>query len=292
MSYGIISIKGLRRNMEDTFVIENKDFPVETTMIFDGHSGGETSSYLKKMCPDKLKTLLLQNKHPTINDFETLFHEIDADFLKLNKPSGSAANIALFYKDTIKILNCGDCQTMVVYKDGSYKISKPHRPEFEINRLLKLGVLVGVINYTRKTPISPIVTTITINSKLLGKNVNIKERFKETASVLKYPNNMWRIKLPNSNYALNLSRSFGDSALKKWVISTPDNVDFPCKNGVFFIQACDGLWDFVNPTEVRLLYNKYNDQSNQVIANKIRDYAMNKKKCSDNLTIICKKLSY
>ena len=37
-------------------------------------------------------------------------------------------------KNTINVFNVGDCQAMIIYEKG-YKISNPHRPENERNRL-------------------------------------------------------------------------------------------------------------------------------------------------------------
>ena len=68
---------------------------------------------------------------------------------------------------------------------------------------------------------------------------NEKDRITNAGGTIEYSSGMARI------HGLNLSRSFGDYYVKKWVISDPHIKTISTKNVDFIYQATDGIWDVV-----------------------------------------------
>lgn len=70
------------------------------------------------------------------------------------------------------------------------------------------------------------------------------ERIIKAGGKIEYSSGMARI------HGLNLSRSFGDDYVKKWVISEPHIRTISTKNIDFIYQATDGIWDVLTHNSV------------------------------------------
>lgn len=77
-----------------------------------------------------------------------------------------------------------------------------------------------------------------------------KERITKAGGAIEYSSGMARI------HGLNLSRSFGDYYVKKWVISQPHIKSISTNNIDFIYQATDGIWDVLTHDNV---YNMISD---------------------------------
>ena len=116
--------------MEDKHVIIPFLNDLAIYMIFDGHGGAGASAFVS----GNGKEIKLGQDLESLSTYTRLFEEIDQKLIATGETSGTTANIVTISKNTINVFNVGDCQAMIIYEKG-YKISNPHRPENERNRL-------------------------------------------------------------------------------------------------------------------------------------------------------------
>lgn len=133
------STQGHRDYMEDEFFIKkNDDF--EFYAIFDGHGGGRVSKYLKKyMYPEfcKIKTWSKRDVNKVFNSINKKMQ----DRLKSKAMEmGSTTLITLIKKNTIYIINLGDCR-VISYGSKIEQLSVDHKPNSkdERKRIKDLG---------------------------------------------------------------------------------------------------------------------------------------------------------
>ena len=86
---------------------------------------------------------------------------------------------------------------------------------------------------------------------------------------------------------LALTRSFGDSRYKQYVISEPHITQHKLKNEnkhEFLVMASDGLWNSLTAVEVAHLVTEMKEEPENEIAERLHAEAM-KRNCTDNITI-------
>ena len=83
---------------------------------------------------------------------------------------------------------------------------------------------------------------------------------------------------------VNISRSFGDHAVKMWVISTPYISSIALSDVSYVVNASDGLWDVVSGDDVAGLLGGVTPRN---CSRKIKELALyaKKKGSTDNITI-------
>lgn len=197
-----IQDQGGREYQEDRFLnLSNSKYSIIS--IFDGH-GGDTVS---EMCVNTLHLLFEQalSDNDYLLDksvFSKCFQAMDNIVEKMNVIHvGSTCVFAVILKDRIWVANVGDSECYVRTFNNIVNMTKEHKVENEIQRLIDLDAL------------------ITFHSGFRIQGV------------------------------LNLSRSFGDFALKKWVISDPFVKCIARKNVKHIVLASDGIWDVMSQIE-------------------------------------------
>ncbi len=148
------TIKGRRDSNEDRHNIIlniNKLNPdlnkINLLGIYDGHGGTHVSEFLEKniplyYCEKSLRTPFSEEYHVDV------FQNLQKKILESDKGyvCGSTCLLNIMYKygDEIhmNIINLGDCRTVIVYKNGSFKqVTTDHKPEDKIEkeRIEKMG---------------------------------------------------------------------------------------------------------------------------------------------------------
>ena len=149
-SYGYCQNQGRRNYMEDKGkVIENLSGDPNKILfcLFDGHGGGQVSTFLQEHFGEYMKKILNCGDYTV--GFTELFRAIDGDIRTLNIPSvGSTATIVYIEKqDNKRILYCaniGDSRCVLVNKKNAVRLSYDHRvaDHKEKNRILSEGGII------------------------------------------------------------------------------------------------------------------------------------------------------
>jgi protein phosphatase 1L len=261
MNVYFASMKGLRPQNEDYHEVftnlDNKDGSkknVNLYAVFDGHGGKKVSEYLKNNLPkyftDKRVTYPISKKYVV-----TVYDHIQKSLqsLPFSQTSGSTALVAIHFKqdgdEYLNVLNSGDSRCVLCRDNFGMPLTKDHKPHWpeEYGRITQLG---GKLTFD-------------------GFDYRIKD--------------------------LSVSRAFGDLDATPFVTHRPDLFRYKLdKNDKFMVMACDGLWDVMSDSDVvnfvlSLCYDittkkRINTQIN--IAKKLAEFAINKKKSSDNVSIL------
>jgi protein phosphatase 2C family protein 2/3 len=252
--HGVSDHIGRRRQMEDQHAILPNVQGKSIYMIFDGHGGKEASEFV---CDRMKRDIRSLNDIDNFNEIKDMFAKIDEDYLRTEQMAGTTANVVVLSDDTIDVINTGDCQTMVIYENG-FKLSKPHRPDQELDRIPPDRLKRDFYNTLRVT----------------GK-----------AST-------------GGGLALSVSRAFGDPPLKDVVISTPEKESYPreeflgddVNRALLIVQCCDGVWDFMTPEEVDSFVRELQRHSSQHIASALVKEVYEERFGKDNITALVVKL--
>jgi len=84
---------------------------------------------------------------------------------------------------------------------------------------------------------------------------------------------------------LEITRSFGATKYKPYVVTQPHLGHFDIREGNFLVMASDGLWKVIKKAEVHKLVIKYKDNPENEIAEKLYEEAI-RKDATDNITIV------
>jgi serine/threonine protein phosphatase PrpC len=276
------SATGIRPSNEDTLDIinnlsgNNKNLAnILYTGVFDGHGGGEISKSL--VSPDKInisKYLCsltspiiskITNSNNNCNKYLTsVFERIQQKLINYHPSAntmGSTALISLIYKNDsknkycLKVINLGDSRCILCnkYNIGN-ALTLDHKPHFinEKKRILNSG---GHIEYSDEDD-------------------------------------------PRIN-GMSVSRSFGDLD-NPFISQKPDIFNYILNNDKFLLLACDGVWDVLATQDVtNYILEQYDNlissnkplierkgKTDNNIAYKLADYAINNKKSKDNISVI------
>jgi protein phosphatase 1B len=250
LKYGLCSMKGSRKSMEDAHCsllslpikgLENWSF----FGVFDGHGGDEISNYVSKelinsiLNADKeLFELLSSNNEITSSFYENRliqainngFYNIDDEMRKIrvrtNDP-GSTAVACLITPTQIYLINLGDSRGFIVSSNQIKITTQDHKPEDEIEkeRILNAGGQV----------------------KFRGKSYEGKEIYDAKSS---------------EGFRLSMSRALGDYRLKcnpykekceQILIAKPDIYvhERSIEKDEYLVLACDGIWDVNENDELK-----------------------------------------
>lgn len=212
---------GLRRSMEDTYVLKDQFGAKQNGLfcVFDGHGGREMADFVEHRFPKVLVEELNVDKSRPIRDClisAYLLTDIQSRQAKLKGDSGCTAVTCLLLKsaDTSRQLfsaNVGDSRAVLCRCGGqANRISKDHTPNDadEKKRIKDLGGLV-------------------LNGRV--------------------------------NRSLACSRAFGDHEHKRFISARP-YISQTTLTGdeEFLIVACDGLWDVLSDKDaVDFVYRIY-----------------------------------
>ncbi|XP_076899672.1 putative protein phosphatase 2C 24 [Bidens hawaiensis] len=229
--YGIASVCGRRRDMEDAVAVHPSFLTGDDSMniqpsslhyygVYDGHG----CSHVATRCKDRLHLLLKEelNKKVEIMEWkktmERSFNQMDKEVTDWNNSTvggncrcdlqapesdavGSTAVVAVTTPDKIIVANCGDSRAVLCRNGKAVALSNDHKPDRpdELNRIQAAG---GRVIYWE-------------GARVLG--------------------------------VLAMSRAIGDSYLKPYVISVPEvTVTDRTTEDECLIMASDGLWDVVS----------------------------------------------
>lgn len=258
MSVHSKSLKGERDDNEDKHnVIINMNgndptkAPVNYYAVYDGHGGKFVSNFLSKNLPqcfiDKRVAFPLSSKF--VKQIYNYWDKtLSTQYYKETEHTGSTCLVAIHYK-----------------KNNSHYLN-----------VLNTGDSRCIICRNN------IAIPITKDHKPFWPEE--KARIEALGGKLKFDGHDWRIA------DLSVSRAFGDLDALPYITSTPDMFKYKLtSDDKFMVLACDGLWDVMESQDVvNFVLAKSFDTSSksQNIANELGAYAINKKKSTDNVSII------
>ncbi|KAM7256055.1 hypothetical protein ACFE04_011796 [Oxalis oulophora] len=231
LSYGIISVIGRRRVMEDAVAVAIGEGGLfDFFGVYDGHGGSRVAS----ACRERMHKLVAEEVRAVgsgsgsgggddggggsggggVVDWEKVmgvcFEKMDQEVSRCGNGShdeslintvGSTAVVVVLRKDELVVANCGDSRAVLCRAGVPVPLSSDHKPDRpdEMERVEAAGG--RVINWN--------------SSRILG--------------------------------VLATSRSIGDHYLKPFVISEPEVTVSPrTSSDNFLILASDGLWDVIS----------------------------------------------
>ncbi|KAL6132164.1 hypothetical protein ACLB2K_070535 [Fragaria x ananassa] len=215
-SYGVVSVVGRRREMEDAvraevgFAVKGKyDF----YGVYDGHGGSEVASVcrerLHEVVAEAVEMEVVKGVKEVVIDWERVmegcFGKMDEEVsgISVAKTVGSTAVAAVVTEELVVVANCGDSRVVLSRLGGTIALplSTDHKPD-RADELERIEAAGGrVINWN--------------GSRVLG--------------------------------VLATSRSIGDQYLRPYVISKPEvTVTKRTDKDEFLILASDGLWDVIS----------------------------------------------
>ena len=262
--YGICSMKGWRKTMEDKFLVKLNIGPKKSTHIFgifDGHGGREVSKFIS----DHFVEEFLKNENYEKGDIKTCLKET---FLNLDKKLLEQSSMQEMTEDHFLFMqefNLSEESEINIIEDNGYKY-------------------IEDISYTRGS--AAIVLVIHNHTELYFANIGDSRgiiirngnNFVRMTNDHKPNNNdeKKRIKKAGSkildnriNGLLNMSRSFGDYQFKlrrdlrqvEQAVSACPEITFMkrTKRELFIVLACDGVWDCANNSQIaQFFYNHVN----------------------------------
>ena len=260
MNVHIYSLKGLRKQNEDTHVVilngdgKNKKLKnINLFTVFDGHGGKEVSEHLKKIYPKYFINPKVQyplSKEYVVSAYNSLQNDIKEK--PFSRHTGSTALSVMHFKHNnenyLNILNTGDSRCILCRDNFAMPLTKDHKPNWpeEYYRITELGGKIEFDQYD------------------------------------------WRIK------DLSVSRAFGDVDATPYVTHLPDLFKYRLdKSDKFIIICCDGMLETLSNADAVnfVLLNCYSKDTkerinkNVNIAQKLAQYAF-KKGSGDNISII------
>lgn len=115
---------------------------------------------------------------------------------------------------------------------------------------------------------------------LAGKNLQETHRVMEAGGIILKVGQTERVQ-----GELEVTRSFGATKYKPYIVSQPHLGYFNIEQGDFLIMASDGLWKAMKKREVFELVIKYKEAAENEIAEKLYEEAI-RKDADDNITIV------
>ncbi|XP_026404313.1 probable protein phosphatase 2C 14 isoform X1 [Papaver somniferum] len=207
---GVFSIKGKKKNMEDSHMIAlgfNGNPKKGFFGVYDGHGGRKASDFVAENLHKNIMEMM-ENSEGDSGKKEAIkagYLKTDQEFLKQGLSSGSCCVTCLIEEEDITVSNLGDCRAVLCRGGVAEALTMDHtaRREDERNRIESKG---GYVEIHRGG---------------------------------------WRV-----HGILSVSRSIGDVHLKEWVVAEPDTKVLPLTPDMeFLVLASDGLWEKVDNQE-------------------------------------------
>ncbi|CAN6569621.1 unnamed protein product [Malus baccata var. baccata] len=206
--YGIVSVKGMRKEMEDAVRAEVGFGKSDFYGVYDGHGGADVAG----ACRDRMHEVVAEvvEMEGTKGDaidwatvMEGCFEKMDVEVsdIAAARTVGATAVVALVMEEQVVVANCGDSRAVLSRGGVALALSNDHKPD-RVDELKRIEAAGGrVINWN--------------GSRVLG--------------------------------VLATSRSIGDHYLRPYVISRPEvTVTRRTDQDEFLILASDGLWDVIS----------------------------------------------
>lgn len=141
------ALRGNRLSMEDEYCIRNGG---RFAAVFDGHGGGDVSTFLRNQLYDRIESHLKQSSNTTnsasldttVSSIRTAFDEIDSQVLKTDKLQyqGSTAVAVYLHRDdatgrqTLISANVGDSRAILSQSGVAVDLTRDHKPDDKIER--------------------------------------------------------------------------------------------------------------------------------------------------------------
>ena len=260
--YGVCSMKGWRKTMEDKFLIKLNIGPKKSTHIFgifDGHGGREVSKFISEHFVEEF----LKNENYEKGDIKACLKET---FLNLDKKLLEEKSMQEMTEDHflfIKEFNLNEKESEINMKEeNGYKYIE------EISYTCGCAAIILVLhNYTeiyfanlgdcRGIIIRNGNHFVKMTNDHKPNNNEEKKRIKRAGS---------KILDDRVNGKLNLSRSFGDYQFKlrrdlkqvEQAVSACPEITFikRTKRELFIVLACDGVWDCLTNNQIAQFFNE------------------------------------
>ena len=263
--YGICSMKGWRKTMEDKFLIKLNIGPKKSTHIFgifDGHGGREVSKFISEHFVEEF----LKNENYEKGDINTCLKET---FLNLDKKLLEEESMQEMTEDHflfIKEFNLNEEESeMTIKEENGYKYIE------EISYTCGCAAIILVLHNYSEIYFANL-------GDCRGIIIRNGNHFVKMTNDHKPNNNEERKRIKRAgskildnrvNGKLNLSRSFGDYQFKlrsdlkqvEQAVSACPEITFMkrTKRELFIVLACDGVWDCVNNSQIaQYFYNQVN----------------------------------
>eukprot|EP00612_Vaucheria_litorea_P001972 CAMPEP_0171455598 /NCGR_PEP_ID=MMETSP0945-20130129/2428_1 /TAXON_ID=109269 /ORGANISM="Vaucheria litorea, Strain CCMP2940" /LENGTH=320 /DNA_ID=CAMNT_0011980869 /DNA_START=257 /DNA_END=1219 /DNA_ORIENTATION=+ len=217
-------MRGWRKSQEDMAVVFNELAGANEALlcgVFDGHSGGNSSSYAaKNIFPSVVQTEAWKSENyeeALIEGFLTL----DKNLRTIEPKDGTTAVCAVVTAEKIWVANCGDSRAILCRGGVAVSLSQDHKPDVyeESQRIYRAG---GFVEYDS----SPCP----------------------------------RVMAPNCYLAMATSRTLGDFHFKlndkrpqdEQIVSPKPAVSLVSRSDLdqFIILASDGIWDVMKNQEL------------------------------------------
>ena len=264
---------GNRNTQEDTS-LSLYDDPYGIYAVFDGHGGNEISIALVDKFKEMLLSLKSENPENVPEFIRNYFIKIDKSLLQKmpNVKSGSTATAVVFdaNRGKLYVVNLGDSKTIVftkkgdiIFESGNYGFEK----EDEKNRAQSKGWEITGRNENRR------IENILNVSRAFG-DFEFKQTLKEGENI--------------KNATLSTYDPEGGVSV------IPDIKEIDLLNDTYYvILACDGLWDFYQPSSavINYLLSRINTQEVNKplpsgLCKELAKDAINKYNSGDNVSVM------
>jgi serine/threonine protein phosphatase PrpC len=231
MKYYILTDRGSRDHMEDTFLASKVQGGNHAFAVFDGHGGKEVSAYCKDHFGGHLDRALLGHGQDGVMSLVAALNSVDSSARKdlpRGTTAGTTACIVLVQPDKVVTANIGDSRAILVHVDPSQhlestsaesrvkQLSRDHKPSdpSEQDRIMRSGGFVTPPQFSDGV------------HRVMGR--------------------------------LSLSRALGDWDMRPWVSPEPE-MTLHARHGreSFALIATDGIWDVLTSTEVAAMVQGY-----------------------------------
>ncbi|KAM2921631.1 hypothetical protein COP2_043346 [Malus domestica] len=212
--YGVVSLKGMRKEMEDAVRVEVGFGKFDFYGVYDGHGGpdvaGACRERMHEVVAEAVEMEGIKGKNDDKGDaidwetvMEECFGKIDGEVsdIAAARMIGATAVVAVVAEEQVVVANCGDSRAVLSRGGVALALSNDHKPD-RVDELKRIEAAGGRV--------------ITWNgNRVLG--------------------------------VLATSRSIGDHYLRPYVISKPEvTVTKRTDQDEFLILASDGLWDVMS----------------------------------------------
>ncbi|XP_073051671.1 probable protein phosphatase 2C 8 [Primulina eburnea] len=144
LDFGIVSVMGRRRVMEDSVVVApHVGFAGEYSFfaVYDDHGGEEVAEsccerlhfFLEKHI-EKARKLPLEEEFDWEKVMAECFRSMDEEFAEENAAEmGSTALVVLVGKEEVVVANCGDSRAVLCRGGAAVPLSRDHKPDGKVD---------------------------------------------------------------------------------------------------------------------------------------------------------------
>lgn len=247
-NWGFSARQGIRRNMEDTHVVQypfGEEENYSFFAIYDGHDGKYAAQLSAQILHKKFLHEYLQNKNDSVDNlllkaFEQTEEELKKGVCYIDHngimqhstdSSGTTAITAFLQNNVLHLAWVGDSRAILIRNGKVFLVTNDHKPDMQSERLRIENAGGKVILDKQKT------------HRING---------------------------------LSLSRALGDFREKKMnsgaLIATPEILQTEIQDDDILVIACDGLWDVMTNEEIAYLINNLMKENDSALKKKYYFY--------------------